>query len=193
MNQRIGGLTVYRVQETTIRPYRPRHWLPRREYWYYLLRRGRLLLLEWLPHHGLWCVSESLASDPGHSYVNYGRRPKALTMKRREALGLTGVPPVGAAPASVMLAKVPSLREWLTATTYDDGTARTPGALRLSTRNALWCATVTDPDAGARLLVSSDSLDKLLLLVEQLIGAAEAPWEIDPYATRTGQKKPKKK
>lgn len=92
-----------------------------------------------------------------------------------------------------MLPKLPLLREWLTATSYEDSGIRLPGALRLTTRDALWHLTLTDPDACARLLVSDPSLDRSLLLLEQLLGVPEAPWQLDPYARPVSPAKKVKK
>jgi len=93
---------------------------------------------------------------------------------------------------SVILAKLPLIREWLSATAYDDGSVRQTGALRITSRDALWHLTLTDPDARARLMVSDTSLDKALLLLETLLGADQAPWQADPYAKSPAPGKAKK-
>jgi hypothetical protein len=114
-------------------------------------------------------------------------------MKRRASYALSELIPPAAAGASVILAKLPGLREFLSFTSYDDGSVRQPGTLRLTSHYGAWEVTVQDPDAAARLTVRDGSLDKALLLIEQLLGAEEAPWETDRYLAERQAKKPVKK
>lgn len=189
MGETLWGRRVH-VWRPLASPYRVRQWLPRRESFVQVRRGDFLLLLHWLPHMGGLCLrSEVRLSDPRATHAFTPWRYRRLTVKRREKLGLVGVPPNAAASASVILAKLPAVRAWVSDTSYDDKSVRVPGALRISSRDAMWCLTLTDPDAGARLLVTDSSLDKALLLLEQLCGVEDAPWQIDPYAP---QKKGKK-
>lgn len=170
--------------------YRPRQWAPQRESWYFLQHGRWLLCLNWRKRGGYYVTSERFVSDPSNALTTYPRREEVTRVKRRDKVGVVGSPVPAASATSVILSKLPLLREWLSATSYDDGGVRTPGALRLTTRGTLWALTLTDPDAGARLPVLGQDLDKTLLLLEQLLGAAEAPWEVDPYApSRTVSKK----
>ena len=176
-----------------MRPYKVSQWLPRAERYYYLIRGKYALLLRWLPYLGGYhLVAEYDAQDLRRATITYPRRERVPAVKRRKTLATTDVAPPAAVAASMILSKLPAIREWLSATEYDDHTVRQPGALRVTTRDALWHLTLTDPDAGARLLVSDKELDKALLLLEQLVGVSDAPWQADPYARPVPKSKGKK-
>ncbi len=114
-------------------------------------------------------------------------------MKRRNA-PLGGGAIVPALPmASTILAKLPAVREFLTATEYEDHSPRQPGYVTLRNRTTTFEVTLYDPDAGARLAVRGPDLDKTLLLVEQLLGVEEAPWELDGYLQEQLARRAKKK
>lgn len=115
-------------------------------------------------------------------------------MKKRAALGLEGVPIPALSMESKVLEKYPLLREFVSATAYEDGSMRMPGSLRLENKIICYQITLSDPDAGMRVSVSAATLDDVLKGVERLLGAPEAPWEVDRYLTEQLQKKkPKKK
>lgn len=116
-----------------------------------------------------------------------------MPVKRRAPLAQVGALAPPAPAASMILARLPALREFLSATSYDDGSPRSPGTFRLSSRFAAWEVTIQDPDAAARLTARDVSLDKALLLVEQLLGVEDAPWETDRYLAEALSKKSKKK
>lgn len=158
----------------------------------YLVSGRHFLYLRWCPWEGGYAVvSEGLvASFPARTHTY--QLPQRLTMKRQEALGLKGVALPGPVPASVMLSKLPAIREFLSCTEYDDKLPRTVGALRITSRGTMWTLTLTDPDRAARLCVTDASLDKALGLMEQLLGVPECPWEPDPYAAERLGKKAKK-
>lgn len=95
--------------------------------------------------------------------------------------------------ASVMLAKLPTIREFLTATQYDDKTPREPGYVTLRNLGTTFEVTLYDPDAGLRLPCRGDTLDGVLALMEQLAGTEEAAWEVDRYLTQRKQERAKKR
>jgi hypothetical protein len=114
-------------------------------------------------------------------------------MKRRIA-ARPGDAVVPALPsASVHWPKLPALREFLTATKYDDGTPRTPGYVTVRNRVSTFEVTVYDVDGCCRLSSRAGKLDDALSLVEQLLGVEDAPWEPDRYLTEQAAKVPKKK
>jgi hypothetical protein len=137
----------------------------------------------------LHCVRSTVTGE--YELRPQWNRYKEPTMKKKEKLGLDPRVMRGADPVSVILGKLPAIREWLSCTVYDDGSPRQPGALRIASRNSQWWLTLTDPDRGARLCACDDKLDRALTLLEQLLGVEEAPWEIDPYARQTKGKKGK--
>jgi hypothetical protein len=63
----------------------------------------------------------------------------------------------------------------------------------IRTLGTQWCVTVFDPDACARLDCRATAIDDALLLAEKLLGAEEAPWEIDGYLQEKAAKQTKKK
>src|ERR1700748_2837595 len=84
------------------RPIRVRTWLPSRKSFFYLLVRDTILFYSWTPHEGLYLVRESHVDSPTKPRVRHPARVKALTVKKREALGLTGVALPGPSPTSVI-------------------------------------------------------------------------------------------
>ena len=167
--------------------------LPRREKWFYYRRGSHLLLLHWKPFAGIWLHAERVGDDSAEPHTITLRSDYPMAVKKRQPKDLTGTGLPSASPTSVLLAKLPALREWLTATTYEDGTARNPGKLSVETYGVTWSILLRDPDAGLRLNVRAPELDKALLLVEQLLGVEEAPWERDEWLTAQLAKKGKKK
>jgi hypothetical protein len=115
-----------------------------------------------------------------------------MAVKRRGQLSGEDVRVPEAKVTSVLLAKLPAVREWMVSTVYDDGSARVPGKLGLEVYGQTWVVTLRDPNNGLRLQVRGDDLDRALLTVEQLLGVDEAPWEQDAYLTSQLAKKKKK-
>jgi hypothetical protein len=76
---------------------------------------------------------------------------------------------------------------------YDDASPRTPGTLFIKTLGGAWLVTAKEPDAGCQLPVTANTLDDALAGLDLLLGADDAPWEIDPWARSRGQKKGKEK
>jgi hypothetical protein len=105
-----------------------------------------------------------------------------MRVKRRIPPQGSGKNIVPALPAtSVILAKVPAMRAFVTDTAYEDGSPRVPGYFTLRNRVACFEVTLYDPDSGCRLPVRGSDLDKALQMAEQLLGVEEAPWEVDQY------------
>lgn len=94
---------------------------------------------------------------------------------------------------STLLPKCPALREFISATVYDDGTPRTPGYVTFRNRVTTYEVTVYDPDSASRLCARGPDLDHTLNLLEKLLGAEEAPWEPDRYLQEQQQSKLKRK
>lgn len=168
-------------------------WLPRREKWYLVWRHPYLLTLHWRPYHGIRLAAESLRDKwPEQLYSNCLEKYE-MAIKKRDPLAGPRGGLQGPAGASVILAKLPAVREFLSSTEYEDKSPRTVGNIRIGSQGRLWEVTVQDPDALARMTVRDESLDKALLLVEQLLGVDEAPWETDRYLAEKAQGKHKKK
>lgn len=171
---------------------RPCQWLPSREKWFYFERPPHLLLLHWKPWGGIWLVAERRGDVSAEPHTLSPRPETTMAIKKRQPAPQSGQQQPAAKATSVLLAKLPALREWLTATAYEDGSARTPGRLSLEVYGTTWSLLLRDPDAAARLPIRGEDLDKVLLLAEQLLGVEEAPWERDNYlAEQLGKKKRK--
>lgn len=141
----------------------------------------RWYLIEWRP----WIGWQLLSSGPTGAPVyepDYVVPLGARIMKRRlpPAGGSNAIIPALPA-ASTMLAKLPALREFVTATSYEDGTPRVPGYFTLRNRGATFELTAYDYDSGCRLVVAGNELDRAFQLLEQLLGVEEAQWEPDRY------------
>lgn len=193
MNRRVNGYRVLVWRPPGRRPHKPRSWLPARETYYYFTRGIYTWFLHWRPHLGMWLASERVGPPPGIVSTIYQRPEKVMAIKKRVMLDGAGGQVPGASSVSILLAKLPALREFLSATSYEDGSRRAPGVLRVQTQGTLWEITIQDPEAAARLTVRGQELDKTLLLLEQLLGVEEAPWELDRYLAEKRDGKKKKK
>lgn len=89
-------------------------------------------------------------------------------------------------------AKVPLVIEFIIATSYDDGSSRTPGYLTLRNRGHVLELTAYDPDSGLRLAVCGPDIDHCYMALNTLLGAENAPWVCDDYLTSQLAKKKKK-
>jgi len=167
--------------------------LPRREKWYYYRRGDHLLLLHWRPYHGIWLVAERRGDASSEPHTITPRKERPMPIKKRPGQTVDAARMPEAKVTSVLLGKLPALREWMVSTTYDDGSPREPGKLSIEIYGTAWSIQVRDPNNGLRMNVRAEELDKALLLMEQLLGVEEAPWERDNYLTEQLAKKRKKK
>lgn len=172
---------------------RPRQWLPSREKYYFFTRAGHTWLLHWKPFNGIWLLAELTGGPAGQSHTLTPRPEKKMPVKRRPGSSGSPVGVPEAKQTSTILAKLPALREWMVATTYDDGSLRMPGKLSVDIYGTAWSVMLRDPNNGLRLSVRGEDLDKTLLTLEQLLGVEEAPWERDQRLTDQIAKKGKKK
>lgn len=148
--------------------------------------------MDWVPHEGIW-PWRLLRGGPDGELLRENHRPeKMMPVKKRQALGLEGVAPLPLPLESAVLKKFPRVLEFLIATAYDDGTVRTPGSLRVDNKLLWLTITLYDADAGMRLPCTGSTFDDALSLAEKLLGAEEAPWEVDRYLTEQLQRKVKK-
>lgn len=190
---RILGLTVYRA-DRRVAVRRAGRLLPARgERWFWVGWNATRFLLRWEKWQGIRVVSVHRHRTPDEPITFY--RPEEFTtvpIKRRTPLAEPV--PLPALPAtSKVLAKCPLLCEFLSATAYEDGSARQPGYVTLRNRVIEWELTLYDPDAGARVALRARTLDDVFATAEVLLSSAEAPWEPDRYLMEQLARKPKKK
>lgn len=172
------GQWLPRSGEKMIRVVGPRHWL----------------LVQWLPREGYWVVASGEVGKPYTQPFYFNPRYQGDAMKRRQAArpGDTVIPALPS--ASVHWPKLPAIREFISATKYDDGTPRTPGYITVRNRVTMYEVTMYDPDGAARICTRAPKLDDALSLMEQLLGVEDAPWEHDRYlAEQQAKQKPRKK
>lgn len=101
---------------------------------------------------------------------------------RKISLSSNGPAVSPAAPSVTLLwAKLKTLVAHCSVTTYEDSTPRSPGWVTIRTRGVVWEVVVKDPDGGASLTASGKSLDDALTLANELVGADNAPWEVDQW------------
>lgn len=114
-------------------------------------------------------------------------------MKRRVPAegGITSLPSLPS--TSVILSKFKLLREFITATAYEDGGYRVPGYFWFMNRSTSFECILFDPDSGARLPCRGATIDEVLALVETLLGTENAPWEMDKYLSEQLSKRKKRK
>lgn len=187
------GVTVTRHQGGWKRR-RVCRWSPRRgERWLRLVLPRAWWLIQWLPREGWWIVAAGDAGTPYAAPTYSSPRYQGDAMKRRQQ-AQPGQASVPALPStSTHWPKLASIREFLAATSYDDGTARVPGYLTVRNRTTTFEITLYDPDSGSRLVCRGGTLDEALALAEKLLGVEEAPWEPDNYLqAQLAKKRPRK-
>jgi len=151
-------------------------------------------LLEWRSRLGWWCLERGRFERGEPVRVGeYPRPEECSTVKKRQvASGDLILPFLGR--DSKLLAKLPRLCEFISATAYDDGTFRQPGYLTFRNRMTTYEITLYDPDYGLRLALRAVTIDEVLTLAEKAVDADGMPWEVDNYLTeQLSKKKPKKK
>ena len=91
------------------------------------------------------------------------------------------------------LGKFPTLVAFLTSRSYDDGGARVPGKFWMDASSSGFSLTLIDVDQALRIVVRAGTLDDVFAAAELVLGAENAPWEVDAFqADRQAQKKKKK-
>lgn len=116
-----------------------------------------------------------------------------MPMPRRVMAPETLVPP-DLPSVTKCLGKFPTLVAFLTARSYDGGGARLPGRFWFDASSSGFAITLIDADQALRIVVRAQAIDDVFAAAELILGADNAPWEVDQYqAEKLAQKKPKKK
>lgn len=156
--------------------------------------RGEVVYhLTWRPREGYAVHGWGLVGTPValHSRLTtpHDEDPR---MKRRTPPA-AGLPALPLDDTSKVLLKFPLVREFLSATAYEDQTPRQPGYMTIRNRVGSYEITVYDPDAGLRCAARAMTLDDVLAATELLLGAKEAPWEVDRFLMEQVTKNKKKR
>lgn len=196
-------MSLFRLPDgDVVIPIRPGKWcgvrrrrtIPRGSSWHYFSLRGYWLVCHYRPYLGMELRHISEPKFNGAIFQKWNETERPMAMRKREALGLGGVVMPGANPVSIILGKLPSLREFVCSTKWDDDTQRVPGTMKLSTNGTVWEILLQCPSTASRIMLRGAKLDEVLMLAEQYVSAADAPWEVDRYlAEKMAEKKPRKK
>jgi len=172
---------------------RPRRWTPRAHFQLRVHCRPFTLLLWYSPERGYAPASLIRLDRGGNEAVTLYLPVMESRMKKRSPQASNGTGPVHLAPIeSRVFGGLMNIVAHLAEVRYDDGSPRQPGTLFIKTLGGAWSVTAKEPDAGAALPVVANTLDDALAALDLLLGADDAPWEVDPWARRQGQAKGKK-
>lgn len=94
---------------------------------------------------------------------------------------------------SKVLKGSPTLVAFLTARSYEGGGVRLPGKFWFEGGPSGFTMTLLDVDQALRCVVRAQTIDDAFAAAELLLGAENAPWEVDEFlAAKRAQKKGKK-
>lgn len=158
-----------------------------------IARWGVWYTAHWLHGEGYRITGWRPAGAPVGQLTRAGEHPLKERRVKRRTPAEVGLPPIPLPSDSKLFHKLPLLREFLSATAYDDQSIRTPGYFTMRNRGGSYEVTVYDPDAGLRCAVRAATIDDAFAGVELLLGAENAPWEVDSYLSDQLAKKRKKR
>jgi len=185
------GMTVVWFKEVP-RSRRPGQWFGRREKRYILVTPQGYLYLCYLPYIGVFPVAftRSLTNDICEDQLFPDVRSKAV---KKLSLGVEtgGVLPM-LSKESKLFAKLPHFVEFMTATSYEDGSPRLPGRCWFDQDGVAFTITLFEPTGFARMRLRANTFDDVWMLAEKALAADNAPWEADQYAREKAATKKKK-
>lgn len=149
--------------------------------------------VQYAPSKGYWCLRINQAGDPNGIPTYACHRREFVAIKRRSGMGEANLPSLPLPATSLILAKLPLVREFITATTYDDQTLRAPGYFTMRNKSTQFEVTFYDPDPALRLPCRGLTIDDAFALAEKLLGTDGAPWEHDQYLSECAARKKKRK
>lgn len=172
---------------------KPHRWSPRGEAQYRIrMPNGIEMLLTKLPRSGLSLTALRSGRHKDDRLLRQYQSVREL-VKKRSVRPEGAIRPKHLAPVeSELLRDLMSLVEHCAITAYDDGDARRPGWITLRTLGSAWQAEVKDPDTASRLVVTMPTVDEMLVTLDALLRADEAPWEPDPWLAQAAARTKKK-
>jgi hypothetical protein len=117
------------------------------------------------------------------SRVTEESRWMALQRRKLERENGTAVP--SALPLTGYWSKVAELCEWLSSTSWEDGSARCTGTMMLMAEDGRWKAWLHDRDGSCSCFVSSESLEGAVAAAAKAVASAGGDWRPDK---KTGRK-----
>jgi hypothetical protein len=102
-----------------------------------------------------------------------------MALQRRSQEARDGVAAASPVPSSGYWSKLPTLCEWLSALTWEDGSRRLTGTIMVFGEDGRWKAWLHDRDAAMGCFVSSDTLEGALQAAEKAVGSSGGDWRPD--------------
>lgn len=100
--------------------------------------------------------------------------------------------PGGPAASTDGMGKIPQLAEWMTATSYEDGTARQVPTITFWCQAGEWKANLRDRAEGLCLWLSAESWQELVKIVDVACQDSTYPWRRDEFGDPEKGKRAKK-
>jgi len=172
---------------------RPCRWTPRRKTLFHVFWGCIRLSVWYRPWRGFYLAAVTWA-DRQESVVVPQPVTKGHRVKKRKPGGSsTDAVALHLAPIeSNVFAKLFNLVQHCAVTRYDDGESRQPGWFTVKTAGSAWVVQVKDPDSCCSLQAIGNTLDDALALADLLLGADDAPWEVDRFLKKQEAEKRKK-
>lgn len=112
-----------------------------------------------------------------------------MPLSRRSAPSAKGSETVSLSAFGAWAKSYPALCEFLSSSTYTDGSSRELGTLTLSCRDGRLLASLNDKAASLYCFVSGDTLDALLKSSCRAIEDPEADWRVSqPFKAQKGRR-----
>ena len=173
---------------------KPRRFAPRTYFQLRILVRGKTVVSWFSPNRGYAPFSITRSSGASGGATLYFAPVMETRVKKRTPQATQGAGPVHlAAMETIIFDRVPNITAHCATVRYEDGTPRQPGWITIRTLGGAWQVTAKEPDACCQLVSVAQTLDDALAQLDLLLGADEAPWELDPWAKRKGGQVDKKK
>lgn len=184
------GMLNIRGLSSRLGVHRPRRWLPRGGSAWRLHLRTVWVDLYHYPHRGYYPRASS--TDSGVSWSPYPC-PEWGGLKMKRKVISQGIAKGGqkslVSQDTKAFGKFPAVMSHIGDVVYDDGSPRKPGTVTVRTLGTSWQLIAKDPDAGAQLVALGQTVDEAMILLDRLLGAEDAPWELDPFAGGGRKKK----
>lgn len=172
---------------------RPRRWTPRRKVLYHLIWGCIRLSIWYRPWRGFHLAAVTWTDRQESVVVPQPVTKEHRVKKRKPGGGGTDTLASHLAPIeSNVLAKLFNLVQHCAVVRYDDGESRQPGWFTVKTAGSAWVVQVKDPDSCCSLQAIGNTLDDALALADLLLGADDAPWEVDRFLKKQEAEKRKK-
>lgn len=167
-------------------------WMPQRTLCL-TVRRGCIAVECWYMHRrGLYPSRLRRLDQPSSPWVVFRMVCEAMRKRTSTPAPAPGDGPKHLAPLMTKgMASFPNLVMHCAVTRYDDGDPRQPGWFTVRTQGSAWVIILKDPDSATQMQCLGNTLDDAMALAELMVGADDAPWELDQWAKRQGQRKGK--